>query len=115
MRFWKAPFRSGDDQVYAGQARHFYRWIGSVTRLDADVDNARNFAAQKFLYGQAILSNAWVAGTEVVPATNFWDVVFNTPFFTDGYRVVLWLSAEPTSMFEIDVRLWDPPPRWMER
>jgi hypothetical protein len=115
LRFWKAPFSFGGDQVYVGQARHFYRWIGSVTRLDADVDNARNFAAQKFLYGQAIKSNAWVAGTEVVPATNFWDVVFNTPYFTDGYRIVMWLSAEPASMFDIDIRSWDPPPRWMQR
>ena len=115
LRFWKAPFRSGDDDVYVGQARHFYRWIGTVTRLDADVDNARNFAAQKFLYGQAILANAWIAGTEVVPATNFWNVLFNTPYFTDGYRIVLWLSAEPVSMFSIDTKSWDEPPRWMQR
>lgn len=115
LRFWKAPFRSGEDDVYVGQARHFFRWIGSITRLDADVDNARNFAVQKFLYGQTILSNAWVAGTEVVPVTNFWNALFNTPYFTDGYRIVLWLSPEPTSMFDIDVRAWDEPPRWMQR
>lgn len=115
MRFWKAPFGFGSENVYVGQARHFFRWIGSVTRLDADVDNARNFAAQKFLYGQAIKSNAWVAGAEVVPVTNFWDALFNTPYFTDGYRIVMWLSAEPASMFDIDVRQWDPPPRWMQR
>ena len=115
LRFWKAPFRSGEDEVYVGQARHFYRWIGTVTRLDADVDNARDFATQKFLYGQTILSNAWIAGTEVVPATNFWNVLFNTPYFTDGYRIVLWLSAEPVSMFSIDTKSWDDPPRWLQR
>jgi hypothetical protein len=115
LRFWKAPFRSGEDEVYVGQARHFYRWIGTVTRLDADVDNARNFAAQKFLYGQAILSNAWIAGTEVVPVMNFWNALFNTPYFTDGYRIVLWLSAEPVSTFDIDLKSWDDPPRWMQR
>ena len=115
LRFWKAPFSFGNDQVYVGQARHFYRWIGSVTRLDADVDNARNFTAQKFLYGQALRSTAWVEGREVVEVTNFWDALFNTAYFTDGYRIVMWLSAEPASMFEIDARSWDPPPRWMQR
>lgn len=115
LRFWKAPFRSGDDNVYAGQARHFYNWIGNVSRFDADVDNARNFAIQKFLYGQAILSKGWIAGAEVVPATSFWDALFDTPYFTDGYRIVLWLSAEPVSMFEIDVRPWDDPPRWIQQ
>ncbi len=115
LRLWKAPFNSGADEVYVGQARHFFRWIGNVTRLDADVDNARNFAAQKFLYGQTIMSNAWIAGDEVVPATSFWDVLINTPYFTDGHRLVMWLSGDPVSMFEIDVRDWDPPPRWLQR
>jgi hypothetical protein len=115
LRFWKAPFRSGDDHVYAGLARHFYRWIGSVTRLDADVDNARNFAVQKFLYGQALKGTGWIAGEEVVPVTSFWDTLINTPYFSDGYRIVLWLSAEPVSMFDIDVRTWDTPPRWMRQ
>jgi hypothetical protein len=115
LRFWKAPFRSDTDDVYVGQARHFFRLIGNVARLDADVDNARNFAAQKFLYGQAIEKRAWIAGEEVVPVTSFWDVLIKTPYFTDGYRFVIWLSGEPVSMFDIDAMTWDPPPRWMQR
>jgi hypothetical protein len=114
LRFWKAPFRSGADDVYVGQARHFFRWIGSVTRLDADVDNARNFAIQKFLYGQAITATAWIVGKEVVPVTSFWDTLARAPYFTDGYRMVMWLSADPVSMFEIDVKSWDTPPRWLQ-
>jgi hypothetical protein len=115
LRFWKTPFRSGTDAVYAGQARHYYRWIGTVSRLDADVDNARNFATQKFLYSQAVKAASWVAGTEVVPATNFWDALFNTPYFTDGYRIVVWLSAEPQSPFDIELKAWDNPPWWMQQ
>ncbi len=115
LRFWKAPFRSAGDDVYVGQARHFYRWIGNRTRFDADVDNARNFAAQKFLYGQAITGSAWIVGKEVVPAASFWDQLVNTPYFTDGYRIVLWLSADPASMFDIDVKDWDTPPKWMQQ
>ncbi|HSM30612.1 MAG TPA: LssY C-terminal domain-containing protein [Woeseiaceae bacterium] len=114
LRFWKAPFTFGNDDVYVGQARHFYRWIGTVTRLDADVDNARNFAAQKFLYGQTLEASAWLAGREVVPATSFWNALISTPYFTDGYRTVMWLSAEPVSMLDVDVRDWDKPPRWMQ-
>ena len=115
LRFWKAPFQFGTNAVYAGQARHFFRWIGSVTRFDADVDNARNFAAQKFLYGQALKRTAWIAGKEVVPVTSFWDRLIEAPYFTDGYRIVAWLSSEPVSMLDVDVRSWDAPPRWMDR
>ena len=114
LRFWKAPFRSDTDDVYVGQARHFFRWIGTINRLDADVDNARNFAAQKFLYGQALKRTAWIKGKEVVPVASFWDTLIETPYFSDGYRVVAWLSSEPISMFDIDVRSWDAPPRWMQ-
>jgi hypothetical protein len=115
LRFWKAPFTSDSEDVYVGQARHFFRWIGPVTRMDADVDNARNFAAQKFLYGQALKGNAWIAGREVVPATSFWDNLIDKPYFTDGYRTVMWLSAEPVSMFDIQLNEWDSPPKWMKR
>jgi hypothetical protein len=115
LRFWKAPFRSDTDEVYVGQARHFFRWIGSITRLDADVDNARNFAAQKFLYGQTLKRTAWIAGKEVVPVSSFWNTLIEVPYFTDGYRIVAWLSAEPVSLLDIDVRIWDDPPRWMRK
>ena len=115
LRFWKAPFRSGTDEVFVGQARHFYRLIGSVTRLDADVDNARNFAIQKFFYGQAIESLAWTVGEEVVPVSSFWDTLIKVSYFSDGYRIVLWLSAEPISVFELGVRRWDVPPRWLRQ
>ncbi len=114
LRLWKAPFRSDTDEVYTGQARHFFRWIGSVTRLDADVDNARNFAIQKFLYGQAIAATAWIVDKEVVPVISFWDTLTRAPYFTDGYRMVMWLSVDPVSMFEIDVKSWDTPPRWLQ-
>jgi predicted small lipoprotein YifL len=115
LRFWKAPFRSGAHEVYVGQARHFYRLIGSVTRLDADVDNARNFAIQKLLYGQAISEIAWVTGKEVVPASSFWDTLIRPTYFSDGYRIVLWLSAEPVSMFDMEIRRWDIPPKWLQQ
>jgi hypothetical protein len=115
LRFWKAPFRSGADDVYVGQARHFYRLIGNVTRLDADVDNARNFAIQKFLYGQAVVETAWIAGKEVVPPASFWDTLIRLSYFSDGYRIVLWLSAEPVSMLELTTRIWDVPPRWLQQ
>jgi hypothetical protein len=115
LRFWKAALRSDGDDVYVGQARHFFRWIGRIQRLDADVDNARNFAIQKLLYGQAIKATAWIAGREVVPVASFWDNIIRPSYFTDGYLMVLWLSGKPVSMLEIDTRDWDDPPRWMTK
>jgi hypothetical protein len=111
IRFWLAPAMSGEDRVWLGQIRHFYLWGGSIRRFDPDVDNARDFAMQKFLYGQALQAIGWLAGAAIVPAESFWDLLINTPHFTDGYRIVLWLAADPVSAVDIDVKEWDPPPR----
>ena len=112
MRFWLAPIMSGQDRVWAGQIRHFYALGLAKRRFDADVDNARNFALQKFLYGQSLQAMAWVSGEEVIPVTSFWERLINRPYFTDGYRAVLWLSGEPSSALDIEVRDWDAPPGW---
>jgi len=112
IRFWLAPIRYGQDPIWLGQIRHFYVLGGSLRSFDPDVDSARNFAMQKFLYGQALQSIGWLAGKEVVRAESFLKRLVDTAHFTDGYRVVLWLSAEPVSVVNIDVKDWDEPPRW---
>jgi hypothetical protein len=112
IRFWLAPIRYGQDPVWLGQIRHFYVFGKTLRRFDPDVDSARNFAMQKFLYGQALQSVGWLAGKEVVPAESFLERLINAPYFTDGHRVVLWVSAEPLSTVNINVKDWDQPPRW---
>lgn len=112
MRVWLAPIKSGNEPVWLAQIRHFYRRGGSLRRLDADVDNARDFAIQKFLYGQSLQALGWLSGDEVVPVESFWNRLVNTPYFTDGYRAVLWLSVEPFSAINMDVKDWDLPPGW---
>jgi len=113
LRFWLAPIESDGERIWVGQAKHYYRWLG-ITLLDADVDNARNFAIQKVLYGQALKATAWLAGQEVVTAGTFWNSLIASSYFTDGYRAVLWLSGAPHSALDVDVLNWDLPPRWTE-
>ena len=110
MRLWLAPLMSGEDRIWVGQVRHFFTFGKVLKRFDADVDNARSFATQNFLYGQAMEKMAWVAGPEVVPAESFWDVLIKTPYFTDGLRTVIWISGEPLSALDIEVEQWDQGP-----
>jgi hypothetical protein len=113
LRFWLAPIESDGQHVWVGQAKHYYRWLG-ISLLDADVDNARNFAIQKFMYGQSLKSLAWLTGQEVVTAGTFWSSLITRTYFTDGYRAVLWLSGTPYSALDINLLNWDLPPRWRE-
>lgn len=110
LRLWLAPVMSGENRVWAGQVRHFFGFGKSTSRTDPDVDHARNYALQSFLYGQALEKLGWVAGQEVVPVQSFWENLIRPAYFTGGHRVVLWLSGEPLSLADVGSLDWDEPP-----
>ena len=112
LRLWLAPMMSGDDRVWAGQVRHFFNSRSTITQFDPDVDNARNFALQNMAYGQSLKLVGWIAGTEVAPVESFWTNLIKSPYFSDGYRVVLWLSGDPISLRDANSLDWDRPPGW---
>jgi len=110
LRAWLAPFMAGKERVWVCQVRHFFRSALAVTRFDPDVDNARNFTLQNHLYAQALEKFAWLLGREVFPVESFWTNLLRPAYFSDGYRVVLWSSAEPYSILETTLVGWDDPP-----
>ena len=112
LRLWLAPAMSGSDRVWAGQIQHFFNSGRAINRFDPDVDNARNFAFQNFAYGRSLKTLGWVVGSEVAPAESFWSNLIAPPFFSDGYRVVLWLSGDPVALQDASVLDWDDPPGW---
>ena len=107
LRLWLAPMLSGDDRVWVGQVRHYFRTGRSFNRFDPDVDNARNVALQHFLYGQAVARAGWIAGEEIVPVESFWESLIRPSFFSDGYRIALWISGEPISLLDMKALDWD--------
>jgi len=112
LRAWLAPFMAGEERVWVCQVRHFFRSTLALTRLDPDVDNARNFTLQNHLYAQALEKYAWLSGREVVPVESFWTNLLRPAYFSDGYRVVLWSSAEPYSILDATLLDWEDPPGW---
>jgi hypothetical protein len=113
LRLWFSPVFQNDRRAWLGQVRHYFR-IGAIRREDADIDNARNFAAQKFVYGQSVERIAWFQGTVVVPVTSFWNQLIGEPYFTDGMRLVLWLTGDPVAAQDIEYVSWDDPPAWTQ-
>ena len=110
LRLWLAPMMTDDNRVWAGQVRHFYNSGTPFHRFDPDVDNARSFTLQNLLYGQSLIAIGWIAGEEVAPVESFWGNLFELPFFSDGFRAILWLSGAPASMANINRLKWDQPP-----
>jgi len=114
LRAWLAPFTAGKERVWVCQVRHFFKSALAVTRFDPDVDNARNFTLQNHLYSQALEKFAWLSGKAVVPVESFWSNLLRPAYFSDGYRVVLWSSAEPYSILDATLVDWDDPPGWKQ-
>ena len=102
MRLWLAPFRCEGRPVWVGQVS---RDIGvKVTPksptltthvIDPVVDEAREYLLHSLLHRDAIGRFAFVRGVGEAskdrPRLNLTD----DPYFTDGMRLVVWLSREP--------------------
>jgi hypothetical protein len=110
LRLWLTPLRVGSTPVWLGQATNRVGAFLDISRLDPDVDAARNFALQSFWYGQGLARYAWLDGHyATAAAVPDWNPLADT-WFSDGYRLVLWPSGPPVGLLETDYSSWDDPP-----
>ncbi len=110
MRLWKAPIDLGETHVAVAQVEHKIYAGNLVLRSDPDADSARFFALQNIWYAQSLQQIAWVKGGEIVPVESLWTNFFETNYFTDGYRAVIWLAEDLLSPQETVTLEWDEPP-----
>ncbi len=116
LRVWRAPLDVDGEETWVGQITQY---IGRPTAferaffdplLDPNIDEATSWLLQRMWYAQALRRFSWLSTAEVVslqsPRTDFRGV----SYFTNGTRVVLWLSGEPISQAETQYVEWDPEP-----
>ena len=103
-------------------------WVGQISRdiglrltpqtitthkIDPDVDETRWYLLQDLFFSEALERFGLVGGVGSAslerPRLNF----TGDPYFTDGRRAVLWLSAKPVSYHHVATR-W-PAPRGQQR
>jgi hypothetical protein len=114
MRLWLAPFRCEGKPVWLGQVS---RDIGvkltgksptlTTHVIDPVVDESREYLLHSLLYHEAVERFAFVRGvgeaTRDKPRTN----LTGDPYFTDGMRLVVWLSSEPVPPDRADNLGWN--------
>ena len=74
------------------------------------MDDGRNYLMQNLWYSQSLKHLAWVDFGDAVPPEQAREDFLGAQYFTDGYRIVLWLSGVPVSMLEMQSLQWDEPP-----
>lgn len=102
MRLWLAPFRCEGEPVWVGQVS---RDIGvkATTRsptltthvIDPNVDESREYLLHSLLHLEAVSSFAFVRGVGEAGRNTPRVNLTGDPYFTDGMRMVVWLSPEP--------------------
>lgn len=114
LRLWLAPVRYKGVPVFIGQISRdigvrFSRRTITTHEIDPDVDETREYLLENLAYSQSLAAIAYVGGVGKAsidaPRTNLTD----SPYFTDGYRVVLWIPQSPRSIADIEVVDWRDP------
>ena len=116
LNLWLAPMLIEGEEVWLAQIVHF---IGQRTqleqavfgaRIDPDVDEGRNYLLQNVWYAQSLEQVGWMAGSGSVSLESARYDFNSLEYFTDGYRIVIWLSGEPVSLLETRRAAIDDPP-----
>ncbi len=116
MRFWLSPIRFRGKKVFVGQVS---RDIGvkltlksptiSTHVIDPDVDEARRYFVEDLAYSQALARIGYVKGVGVVnkeaPRMN----LVGDPFYTNGFRAVLFFEPRPYTLSDIEQLEWEIP------
>ena len=113
MGLWLTPIRVDGVPVWAAQVKHAIgrrfeieeTFLG--VRLDPDINDGRNFLMQNLWYSGSLKHFAWSnTGIEVAQDSPALDFNENA-WFSDGYRLVLWLSGDAVSLSETSEIVWD--------
>jgi hypothetical protein len=99
-------------------------WIGQISRdigvrftkktitthkIDPDVDETREFLVENLAYNQVLEKFAYVGGVGAAPKEEPRGNLTGDPYFTDGLRVVLWISSDLTDLDDIEYLPWIAP------
>jgi hypothetical protein len=113
LSLWLAPLRTDGKAVWIAQIKHAIGRRYKINEIffgsaqDPDVDDGRNFLLQNLWYSQSLATVAYATTGKVVrmddPAVDF----NGNSFFSDGIRIVMWLSGDPISLQETRNLNWD--------
>ena len=111
LRIWLSPMLVDGVRVWFGQVSYDMGGKAATTsseayRIDPDLDDARMFIMQNFWYSQSLARIGFVTGgaesTLAAPQVNF----HGSEYFTDGMRVVLFVSPSPVALDATEMLNW---------
>ena len=117
LRLWLAPMRYEGKPVWVGQISRdigvrFTKKTITTHKIDPDVDEARAYLIQNCWYSGGLEKFGYAKGVGAASIDKPRGNLTGDPYFTDGLRAVLWLTAHPISFSDVESIEWEiPPPR----
>ena len=108
LRIWITPYRFEGKPVWIGQisrdigVRFTWRTI-TTHKIDPDVDETRDFLLEDLAYSESLLKFGYIGGVGPASYEQPRGNLTGDPYFTDGKRLVMWVTGEPTALDEIEV------------
>jgi hypothetical protein len=109
LRLWLSPYRYDEDWVWLGQVSQDL----SETTVDPDdyvsdpdIDRARDYLLQNVWYSQSLQRVGFTDGVPESTAEAPQETFSGSAFFTDGLRVVMFLSETPVALGDAEIQPW---------
>jgi len=114
LRLWMTPYRYQGKPVWIGQISRdigvrFTTKTITTHKIDPDVDETREYLLEDLAYSQALARTGYVHGAGRAPIDEPRHNLTGDPYFTDGNRVVLWVSPNPVDIADIEFLSWREP------
>jgi len=114
LRLWMSRAKFNGVPVFMGQISRdigvrFTSKTITTHKIDPNVDETREGLLENLAYSQSLEKFAYVGGVGEVPMDQPKGNLTGDPWFTDGYRIVLWVSSQPVSIDDVDFLEWRMP------
>ena len=114
LRLWMTRARYEGLPVWVGQISRdigvrFTKKTITTHKIDPNVDETREFLLEDLAYAQSLKKAGYLKGVGEVPREQPRGNLTGDPWFTDGYRLVLWVTSEPTPISDLVALPWRNP------
>jgi hypothetical protein len=111
LRLWLSPMTVEGELIWVGQISRDVKGRGFRShRGEPDVDEARFYILQDLAYTQGLARYGYVKGVGAASMSKPRGTFKGDTYFTDGLRLVMWVSDKPVSLTRVEFVEWETPP-----
>jgi hypothetical protein len=112
MRLWRTPYNFRGKSVILGQISRdigvkFSKRTITTHAIDPDVDETRDNLIGNLAYSQGLIMFGYVKGSQVSTPEDTHYNLTPDPYFSDGYRAVMFFGKRSKTLDEIDFLDWE--------